>query len=90
MIWHREGATIGGLLRCRRSCKKKHLRKINTEEKPKLSSENLRYSDMPQDEGWHRLKDEKTNWPMTIYVVIETGCKGHECKSTQAAPCAYK
>jgi hypothetical protein len=38
----------------------------------------------------HRLKDEKTNWPMIICVMIVTGCKGHKCKSTQAAPCAYK
>jgi hypothetical protein len=27
---------------------------------------------------------------MIIYVLIVTGCKGHEYKSTQAAPCAYK
>jgi hypothetical protein len=38
----------------------------------------------------HRLKDKKTNWPMIICVMIVTGCKGHKCKSTQAAPCAYK
>ena len=38
----------------------------------------------------HRLKDKKTNWPMIICVMIVTGCKGHECKSAQVAPCAYK
>jgi dihydrofolate reductase len=38
----------------------------------------------------HRLKDEKTNWPMVICIMIVIGCKGHKCKSTQAAPCAYK
>jgi hypothetical protein len=36
-----------GLLRRRRSCKKKHLRKINTEAKPKLPSGELRHSDTP-------------------------------------------
>jgi hypothetical protein len=38
----------------------------------------------------HRLKYEKTNWPMIICVMIVTSCKGYKCKSTQAAPCAYK
>jgi hypothetical protein len=38
----------------------------------------------------HRLKDEKTDRPMIICVMIVTSYKGHECKSTQAAPCAYK
>jgi hypothetical protein len=52
---------VGGLLRRRRSHKKKHLRKINTEAKPKLPSGELRHSDTPWDEGWHRLNDEKTN-----------------------------
>jgi hypothetical protein len=37
----------GGLLRRRRSCKKKHLRKINTEATPKLPSRELRHSDTP-------------------------------------------
>jgi hypothetical protein len=81
---------VGGLLRRRRSRKKKHLRKINTEAKPKLSSRELRHSDMPLDEGWHRLKDEKTDWPMIICVMIVIICKGHKCKSTQAVSCAYK
>jgi hypothetical protein len=35
---------VGGLLRRRRSCKKKHLRKINTEATPKLPSRELRHS----------------------------------------------
>jgi hypothetical protein len=89
-IYHREGATVGGLLHRRRSCKKKYLRKINTEAMPKLSSRELRHSDTPWDEGLHRLKDEKTDRPMMICVMIVTSYKGHECKSTQAAPCAYK
>jgi hypothetical protein len=38
----------------------------------------------------HRLKDEKTNWPMIICVMIVTDCKGYKCKSTQVAPYAYK
>jgi hypothetical protein len=42
MIWHREGATVGGLLRRRRSHKNEHLRKINTEVKPKLPIRELR------------------------------------------------
>jgi hypothetical protein len=53
--------TVGGLLRSRRSCKKKHLRKISTEITPKLPSRQLRHNDMPYDEGLHRLKDEKTD-----------------------------
>jgi hypothetical protein len=46
-IWYREGATVGGLLRRRRSYKKKHLRKINIEAKPKLPSRELRHNDTP-------------------------------------------
>jgi hypothetical protein len=38
---------IGGLLHRRRSCKKKHLRKISTEVTPKLPSRELRHSDTP-------------------------------------------
>jgi hypothetical protein len=38
---------VGGMLRRRRSCKKKHLRKINTEAKQKLPSGELRHSDTP-------------------------------------------
>jgi hypothetical protein len=57
---------------------------------PKLPSRELRHSDTPSDEGLHRLKDENTDRPMIICVMIVTSYKGHECKSTQAAPCAYK
>jgi hypothetical protein len=39
--------SVGGLLRRRRSCKKKHLRKINIEAKPKLPSGELRRSETP-------------------------------------------
>jgi hypothetical protein len=38
---------VGGLLHRRRSCKKKHLQKINTEAKPKLPFRELRHSDTP-------------------------------------------
>jgi hypothetical protein len=38
----------------------------------------------------HRLKDEMTNWPMIICIMIVNLCKGHECNSPQAASCAYK
>jgi hypothetical protein len=86
----RRNRTVGGLLCRLRSCKKKHLRKINTEAKPKLPSGELQHSDTPWDEGWHRLKDEKTDWPMIICVMIVISYKGHECKSTQVASCAYK
>jgi hypothetical protein len=46
-------AVVGGLLRCRRSYKKKHLWKISTEASiarrytPKLPSRELRHSDVP-------------------------------------------
>jgi hypothetical protein len=38
---------VGGLLRRRRSCKKKQIREINTEATPKLPSRELRHSDTP-------------------------------------------
>jgi hypothetical protein len=38
----------------------------------------------------HRLKDEMTNRPMITCVMILIICRGHECKFTQAVPCAYK
>jgi hypothetical protein len=38
----------------------------------------------------HRLKDEMTNRPMITCVMIVVICRGHECKFTQAASCAYK
>jgi hypothetical protein len=81
---------VGGLLHRRRSCKKKHLRKIDTEATPKLPSRELRHSDAPRDEGLHRLKDKKTDRPMIICVMIVTSCKGHECNFIEAAPCVYK
>jgi hypothetical protein len=82
-IRHREGATVGGLLRRRRSHKKKHLRKMDT--KPKHRSESFEvYFQM------HRLKDEMTNQPMIACIMIVIICKGHECNFSQAAPCAYK
>jgi hypothetical protein len=52
---------VGGMLRRRRSCKKKHLRQILSNAVPKLSSIKLRHSGMSQDEGLHRLKDEMTD-----------------------------
>jgi hypothetical protein len=52
---------VGGMLRRRRSCKKKHLRQILSKAVPKLSSIKLRHSGMSQDEELHRLKDEMTN-----------------------------
>jgi hypothetical protein len=38
----------------------------------------------------HRLKDEMTNRPITICIMIVDLCKGYECNSSQAASCAYK
>jgi hypothetical protein len=38
----------------------------------------------------HRLKDQMTNWPMIICIMIVNLCEGHECNSPQAASCAYK
>jgi hypothetical protein len=78
------------MLRCRRSCKKKHLRQILSKAVLKLSSIKLRHSGMSQDEGLHRLKDEMTDWSMRVYVIIVNFCKGHECNISQAVPCAYK
>jgi hypothetical protein len=56
----------------------------------KLSSIKLRHSDMSQDEGVNRLKDEMTQRPMVFCVIIVVDCKGHKCNYTQAASCAYK
>jgi hypothetical protein len=42
---------VGGLLRSRRSCKKKHFRKISTEITPKLPYRELRHNDMPKTKG---------------------------------------
>jgi hypothetical protein len=55
------GYCWGSLLRRRRSYKKKHLRKIDT--KPKLPIRRLRSQR-------HRLKDEMTNRPMIICIMI--------------------
>jgi hypothetical protein len=52
---------VGGMLRRRRSCKKKHLRQILSKAMPKQSSIKLRHNGMPQDKGLHRLKDEMTD-----------------------------
>jgi hypothetical protein len=52
---------VGGMLRRRRSCKKKHLRQILSKAEPKLSPIKLRHSHMSQDERVNRLKDEMTN-----------------------------
>jgi hypothetical protein len=86
---------VGGLLHRRRSFKKKHLRKISTEANiarrytPKLPSRELRHSNMPWDEGLHRLKEEKTNRPMVICVMIVTSCRGYKCNFDRAASRAY-
>jgi hypothetical protein len=81
---------VGDLLHRRRSCKKKHLRKISTKVTPKLPSRELQHSDTPWDEGLHRLKDEKTDRPIIICVMIITSCKGHKCNFDRAASRAYK
>jgi hypothetical protein len=57
---------------------------------PKLSPIKLQHSDLSQDEGVNRLKDEMTNKPMIVCVMIVIDYKGHKCNFTQAAPCAYK
>jgi hypothetical protein len=56
----------------------------------KLSPIKLRHSDMSQDEGVNRLKDEMTNKPMIVCVMTVIDCKGHKSNFTQAAPYAYK
>jgi hypothetical protein len=47
---------VGGLLRSRRSCKKKHLRKISTQITPKLPYRELRHNNMPKTKGCTDLK----------------------------------
>jgi hypothetical protein len=81
---------VGGMLRRRRSYKKKHLRQILSKAVPKLSSMKLRHIDMSQDEGVNRLKDEMTNQPVVACIMNVSICKGHECNFSQAASCAYK
>jgi hypothetical protein len=39
----------------------------------------LRHSDVSQDEGVNRLKDEMTNQPVVVCIKIVSICKGHEC-----------
>jgi hypothetical protein len=72
------------MLRRWRSCKKKHLRQILSKAVPKLSSIKLWHSDMSQDKGVHRLKDEMTNQPVIACIMIVSICKGHECNFSQA------
>jgi hypothetical protein len=48
---HQDMEAVGGMLRRRRSCKKKHLRQILSKAVPKLLSTKLRHSGMSQDEG---------------------------------------
>jgi hypothetical protein len=43
---------------------------------PKLLPIKLRHSDMSQDEGVNRLKDEMTQRPMVFCVIIVDDCKG--------------
>jgi hypothetical protein len=81
---------VGGMLRSRRSWRKKHLRQIPSKAVPKLAPIKLRHSDMSQDEGVNRLKDEMINRPMIVCVMIVIDCKGHKCNFTQATPCVYK
>jgi hypothetical protein len=57
---------------------------------PKLSPIELRHSDLSQDEGVNRPKDEITNKPWIFYVMTVIDCEGHKCNFAQAAPCAYK
>jgi hypothetical protein len=56
----------------------------------KLSPIKLQHSNMSQDEGVNRLKDEMTNKPKIVCVMTVIDCKGHKCNFTQAVPCAYK
>jgi hypothetical protein len=50
----------------------------------------LRHSDISQDEGVNRLKDEMTNQPVVACIMIVSICKGHERNFSQAASSAYK
>jgi hypothetical protein len=53
---------------------------------PKLSPIKLRHSDLSQDEEVNRLKDEMTNKPMIVCVMIVIDCKGHKYNFTQVHP----
>jgi hypothetical protein len=89
-IINAEFVDVGGMLRRRRSCKKKHLRQILSKAVSKLLLIKLRHRDMSQDEGVNRLKDEMTNRPVITCIKIVSICKGHECNFSQAESCAYK
>jgi hypothetical protein len=52
---------VGVMLRCRRSCRKKHLRQIRLNVVPKLPLMKLRYYNVSEDEGSNRLKNEMTS-----------------------------
>jgi hypothetical protein len=49
---------------------------------PKPSPIKLRHNDMFQDEGVNRLKDEMTNKPMIVCVIIVIDRRGHKCNCT--------
>jgi hypothetical protein len=48
----------------------------------KLSSIRLRHSDMSQDEGVNRPKDEMTNKPTIVCVMVVIDCEEHKCNFT--------
>jgi hypothetical protein len=77
---------VGGLLRPRRSHKKKNtFGRLTQKQSRSYQSESfVAYFQM------HRLKDEMTNRPMITCTIVVIICKGHECNFSQAAPCAYK
>jgi hypothetical protein len=87
---------VGGLLLRRRSSKQKHLPQcdirtdIAQRYKPKLQSRELRYNDMPWDEGLHRLKEEETDQFLIICVTLIVSYQWHECNFNRAASRAYK
>ena len=53
---------------------------------PKLDARELRLNGRKRN----RLKEEKTNRPMVICVMIVTSCRGHKCNFDRAASRAYK
>jgi hypothetical protein len=95
-IQHREGATVGGLLLHRSFFKQKHLRwddmhaDITRTYMPKLQPRKLRHNDAPWDEGWHRIKEEKTVQSLIICVMFVICYQGHKCNFDRAASRAYK
>jgi hypothetical protein len=52
---------VGAMLRCRRSCRNKHLRQIRLNVVLKLPLMKLQYYNVYEDEGSNRLKDEMTS-----------------------------